>query len=108
LRTRERWLHDGLEILAESGFRGLATDSVCTRLGLSKGSFYHHFDGMSDCRRALLSYVEERESRDFIERANAAPGAAGERRLRVHGGRCPGRRGRTTSPGERGPQLGLE
>lgn len=82
MKTRERWLHDGLEILAESGFRGLTIESVCTRLGLSKGSFYHHFDGMSDYRRALLSYFEERESQDFIERANAAPGAAGESRLR--------------------------
>lgn len=82
LKTRERWLHEGLEILAESGFRGLTIESVCARLGLSKGSFYHHFGGMSDYRRALLSYFEERESQDFIERANAAPGAAGESRLR--------------------------
>jgi AcrR family transcriptional regulator len=82
LRSRERWLHDGLEILAASGIRGLTIDSLCARLGLSKGSFYHHFDGMSGYRKALLEYFEERETQDFIERANAAPEPAGEPRMR--------------------------
>jgi AcrR family transcriptional regulator len=82
LRSRERWLHDGLAILAESGVRGLTIESLSARLGLSKGSFYHHFDGMPGYRQALLEYFEERESRDFIERANAAPDPAGEPRLR--------------------------
>jgi AcrR family transcriptional regulator len=82
VRSRERWLHDGLEILAESGIGGLTIESLCARLGLSKGSFYHHFEGMSGYRRALLEYFEERETRDFIERANAAPEPAGEARMR--------------------------
>lgn len=69
-------------MLAESGIAGLTIESLSGRLGLSKGSFYHHFDGMSGYRRALLEYFEERESQDFIERANAAPEPAGERRLR--------------------------
>jgi AcrR family transcriptional regulator len=82
LRSRERWLHEGLEILAESGIRGVTIESLAARLGLSKGSFYHHFDGMPGYRRALLSYFEQRESQDFIERANTAPEPAGEPRLR--------------------------
>jgi AcrR family transcriptional regulator len=75
-------LHEGLEILADSGTGGLTIESLSARLGLSKGSFYHHFDGMPGYRQALLEYFEERESRDFIERANAAPEPAGEPRLR--------------------------
>jgi len=75
-------LHEGLEILARSGIQGLTIDSLSASLGLSKGSFYHHFDGMSDYRQALLRYFEERESQNFIERANAAPGPSGEPRLR--------------------------
>jgi len=75
-------LHDGLAILAESGIRTLTIDSLSARLGLSKGSFYHHFGGMAGYRQALLEYFEERENRDFIERANAAPQPAGEPRLR--------------------------
>lgn len=82
MRSRERWLHEGLEILAESGIRGVTIESLSARLGLSKGSFYHHFDGMPDYRHALLKYFEERESQAFIERAKAAPGPSGEPRLR--------------------------
>ena len=82
MRSRERWLHEGLEILAESGIGGVTIDSLSARLGLSKGSFYHHFDGMPGYRQALLDYFEERETQDFITRANAAPEPAGESRLR--------------------------
>lgn len=80
--SRDRWLHNGLQILAESGIGGLTIESISARLGLSKGSFYHHFDGMSGYRQALLSYFEATENDDFIARANAAPEAAGEPRLR--------------------------
>lgn len=82
MRSRERWLHEGLELLAESGIGGVTIESLSARLGLSKGSFYHHFDGMPGYRQALLEYFEERENQDFIDRANAAPEPAGEPRLR--------------------------
>jgi AcrR family transcriptional regulator len=82
MRSRQRWLHEGLAILAESGISGLTIETLSARLELSKGSFYHHFQGMPGYRRALLQYFEERESQDFIERANAAPEPAGEPRLR--------------------------
>ncbi len=82
MKTRERWLHEGLEILAESGPGALTIEALSARLGLSKGSFYHHFDGMPGYRRALLDYFEARENQAFIDRANAAPSPAGEPRLR--------------------------
>lgn len=82
LSSRERWLYEGLEILAESGIPGLTIESLSERLGLSKGSFYHHFDGMPGYRLALLEYFEKRENQDFIDRAQAAPEPAGERLLR--------------------------
>jgi AcrR family transcriptional regulator len=82
MKTRERWLHEGLETLAESGTDGLTIESLVSRLGLTKGSFYHHFDGMPGYRRALLEYFEERENLAFIDRANAGPEPVGESRLR--------------------------
>jgi AcrR family transcriptional regulator len=82
MKTQERWLHEGLEILADSGIAGVTIESLSARLSLSKGSFYHHFDGMPSYRQALLDYFEQRESQAFIERANAAPERAGEARLR--------------------------
>lgn len=69
-------------MLAESGIGGITIEALAARLDLSKGSFYHHFDGMPGYRGALLEHFEARESQDFIERATAAPAAAGEPRLR--------------------------
>jgi AcrR family transcriptional regulator len=80
--TRERWLDAGLDVLADSGPAALTIESLSLRLGLSKGSFYHHFGGMPGYRRALLEHFEARENRAFLDRAEAAPVAAGEERLR--------------------------
>lgn len=82
MRSRERWLHEGLETLAENGAAALTIEALSVRLGLSKGSFYHHFKGMADYRRALLEYFEERENEEFIVRADAAALPPGEARLR--------------------------
>lgn len=82
MRSRERWLHEGLEVLAEHGASGLTIDALAARLGLSKGSFYHHFSGMPGYRQALLEYFEQRENQAFIDRAQAAPAPSGAARIR--------------------------
>ena len=54
------------------------------RLGLTKGSFYHHFRGRSAFQLALLDHFERRETQRFIDLAEADPevDAAGQiRRL---------------------------
>lgn len=54
--SREDWLRAALELLGEKGLTNLTIDALCTRLGLTKGSFYWHFTG----RQALLSAMVER------------------------------------------------
>jgi len=81
-RSRQRWLEAGLDILAGSGIAAVTIEALATRLGLSKGSFYHHFDGMPGYRRALLLHFEERESKAFIAQATTAEVPPGEPRLR--------------------------
>ena len=56
--TRQRWLDEGLVVLAEEGEAGLRIDRIATRLGLTKGSFFHHFDGAPAYRAALLAEYE--------------------------------------------------
>ncbi len=58
--TRERWLDEGMRALAQEGPPGVKIDRVAARLGLSKGSFFHHFDGIAGYRRALLNRWESR------------------------------------------------
>ncbi len=54
----EQFLRAGLEVLAADGSDGLTIASLCQRLRITKGSFYHHFDGMPGYTEALLNYWE--------------------------------------------------
>ena len=56
--TRSDWLQAGLTAVANDGPDGLRIDRLCRRLGVSKGSFHHHFAGASDFKRALLDGYE--------------------------------------------------
>lgn len=48
------WLQAGFATLAEEGIKALKIDRLCARLGVTKGSFYWHFDGMPSYRAALV------------------------------------------------------
>jgi AcrR family transcriptional regulator len=56
--TRSDWLQAGLTAVADDGADGLRIDRLCRRLGVSKGSFHHHFAGAGDFKRALLDAYE--------------------------------------------------
>jgi AcrR family transcriptional regulator len=53
--TKSDWLQAGLEVLADDGPTALRIDRLCRRLGVSKGSFHHHFAGAGDFKRSLLA-----------------------------------------------------
>jgi AcrR family transcriptional regulator len=57
--TRSDWLQAGLAALAEEGANGLRIDRLCRHLGVSKGSFHHHFAGAGDFKRSLLAAYED-------------------------------------------------
>lgn len=54
--ARDRWLTEGVAVLREEGPSGIRIDRLARRLGLTKGSFHHHFAGADDYRRALLAH----------------------------------------------------
>lgn len=64
--TQNEWLEQGLIALHESGVDALTIDLMCQRLGVTKGSFYHHFANRTEYLRALLTYWEERYTSQFI------------------------------------------
>jgi AcrR family transcriptional regulator len=57
--TKSDWLKVGLAAVAEDGANGLRIDRLCRRLGVSKGSFHHHFAGAGDFKRSLLGAYED-------------------------------------------------
>jgi len=52
------WIQVGLAAVADDGPNGLRVDRLCQRLGVSKGSFHHHFAGSADFKQAVLAAYE--------------------------------------------------
>lgn len=78
--TQQEWLEQGLIALHESGVDALTIDLMCQRLGVTKGSFYHHFANRTDFLRALLGHWEEQYTSQFI--AYAEKGATPLEKIR--------------------------
>lgn len=72
MTSRERWIDEGMRVLAEEGVSGVRIDRVAKRLGLTKGSFFHHFDGVAAYRTALL---QRWEGQTLDDRGDAPPQA---------------------------------
>ena len=70
---RERWLHEGLTVLAEIGAPALRIDRLADRLAMTKGSFYHHFDGLAGYKSELLAYYGELSTMRYIEAVESEP-----------------------------------
>jgi AcrR family transcriptional regulator len=67
---RSRWLNSGLEALAVEGPGGLKIDRLVRRVGLTKGSFFHHFAGAAAYKTALLERLEA-DATAALEEASA-------------------------------------
>ncbi len=76
--TRESWLQQALEILAEDPLH-LRVDEVARRLGVSKGSFYWHFESRSDFVLALAEFWRDHNTNTVAERVGQVQGSAEDR-----------------------------
>jgi AcrR family transcriptional regulator len=83
--NRVRYFELGLDLLAEVGAKGVTIDALCTRLQVTKGSFYHHFSGVRDFMAQLLAYWEDRYGQRLAREALAARGPAEMIPLMKHG-----------------------
>jgi AcrR family transcriptional regulator len=59
--TKEQYFDIALEMLAELGFKGLNIGVLCQRLGITSGSFYHHFGSWQGFVDVLLEHWENRQ-----------------------------------------------
>ncbi len=55
-KSKQDWLEQGLQILARDGLNGLTIDRMALKLGVTKGSFYHHFKNIRHFEEQLLSH----------------------------------------------------
>jgi AcrR family transcriptional regulator len=54
--SRQDWLAAGLKVLGTAGTAGLTIEKMTSTLGVTKGSFYHHFRNVRDFREQLIAH----------------------------------------------------
>lgn len=59
---RQAYFDAGMHLLAHGGVGAVTIARLCAALGVTKGSFYHHFRGVEDYKtQLLLEWSSERE-----------------------------------------------
>src|SRR3954447_15228551 len=76
LRGRDAILDAAAAVFTERGYRGATVDAILARAGLSKGTFYWHFESKDELMLAVLAERVERPVKELIEMLRSAP--AGE------------------------------
>jgi AcrR family transcriptional regulator len=71
--TREHYFEAALEIVANEGFEALTIAKLCQRLGVTIGSFYHHFKGSEAFLQAFYGYWETEHAFHLADRARQEP-----------------------------------
>src|SRR4051812_50185194 len=59
--TRHGYFEAALDVLARHGFTELNVGRLCRDLGVTSGSFYHHFGGWPGFVKQLLDHWENRQ-----------------------------------------------
>jgi AcrR family transcriptional regulator len=85
---RDEWVAAALTAIAEEGVAAATVEGLARRLGVTKGSFYWHFENQAALLEAALALWEARETEAVIEAlaTEATPRARLERLFRgTHG-----------------------
>ncbi len=65
--TRENWLAKALDVLAEEGIGAVCIEPVAKALGVTKGSFYWHFQDRDELVERLLEYWETERTDRLVD-----------------------------------------
>lgn len=55
-KSKQDWLETGLRVLGEVGAGDLTIERMTEELGVTKGSFYHHFSHVQDFQEQLIAH----------------------------------------------------
>lgn len=77
--NRDDWLSLALETLSKQGKSRLTIDRLVADLGVTKGSFYWHFENRADFIQQLLEHWAKKFTYEVVDETNAIEGGARER-----------------------------
>ncbi|KQZ57910.1 TetR family transcriptional regulator [Rhizobium sp. Root149] len=65
--TESDWVEAATDILVRENVRGIRIDTLCQKLGVTKGSFYWHFKTRADLLAAMLKNWQRRMTLNVIQ-----------------------------------------
>src|SRR5919205_817488 len=74
--TTADWISVAMEAIVDDGVAAIAVEPLATRLGATKGSFYHHFANRDALISAALHEWEAAQTEAVIERLELIPDPA--------------------------------
>lgn len=66
--SRESWVKAAINLIAQEGVQAVAVEPLAAALGVTKGSFYWHFQNRDDLILAALEVWEQDQSADVVSR----------------------------------------
>ena len=75
------WLALAMDVVAKEGGAKLTIDSLCRKLGVTKGSFYAHFESRADFVRQIVAYWRENFTQSVVDAIDELEDATAEARL---------------------------
>lgn len=64
--SRSEWLARAMEVLSREGGARLNVNNLCEALGVTKGSFYAHFENRADFIRKFVDYWSENFTQNVV------------------------------------------
>ncbi len=66
--SAREWIQAGLEILVSDGAPSLTIENLLKKMNLTRGSFYHHFNGRDDYVTKLIEFWKSSMATGIIEK----------------------------------------
>lgn len=79
--TVQDWVRAALVLMAREGVQAVAVEPLAREIGVTKGSFYWHFENRDHLVRTALEEWEQDQGKDLVSRYGDIPDP--KRRLRV-------------------------
>jgi AcrR family transcriptional regulator len=79
--SRHEWLGLAMEILSRHGGARLNVNNLCEAMGVTKGSFYAHFESRDDFVRQFIAFWDENFTRNVVTAVDELKDSTGQVRL---------------------------
>ncbi len=77
--SRNEWIAGAFEALTDGGIDSLRVEPLAKRMGVTKGSFYHHFENRRSLHLAMLAEWERRGTAQIIDEVEDSTTAPADR-----------------------------